>query len=274
MGMQILAVLAEAVGVKACLEGALAAAMADPDAQIEALHVRVDPDKLARAPEEIAIQHFRERDEGTAETRAHAVHKIYDEWIKAQTPIDAARFHWREEIGAEAEFVEKEAAHADLLVLARPHDMDAHDAMHATLFSSARPLLIPSDWTSKRLGLGAHVVIAWKSTVQAVRAIRGATPWLRLASKITVLIVEVDPSTDSANQVEELLDSLGLVAEIKLCMPVGGEVADQILQFAHDVKADALVMGAYRHNELLEWLLGATTRRVLAKANLPLFLAH
>jgi hypothetical protein len=31
-------------------------------------------------------------------------------------------------------------------------------------------------------------------------------------------------------------------------------------------------MGAYRHNKLIEWALGGTTRHILSKADLPLFL--
>ena len=41
-----------------------------------------------------------------------------------------------------------------------------------------------------------------------------------------------------------------------------------------EVDADGLVMGAYRHNEWVEWALGGTTRFVLAHARVPLLLAH
>jgi len=43
---------------------------------------------------------------------------------------------------------------------------------------------------------------------------------------------------------------------------------------AKAIGAHMLVAGAYRHGQLLEWLMGGTTRHMLAAAELPLFLAH
>ncbi|MCG6162427.1 universal stress protein, partial [Leptospira bandrabouensis] len=50
-------------------------------------------------------------------------------------------------------------------------------------------------------------------------------------------------------------------------------LGDQLVTEAHQLGADLLVMGAYRHNQFIEWLLGGTTRHVLARFDLPLFLA-
>jgi nucleotide-binding universal stress UspA family protein len=41
-----------------------------------------------------------------------------------------------------------------------------------------------------------------------------------------------------------------------------------------DVHADLLVMGAYGHSRLREWVLGGATRHVLQHAQLPLLLRH
>ena len=58
-------------------------------------------------------------------------------------------------------------------------------------------------------------------------------------------------------------------------MPRDSEtLGDQLVTEAHQLGADLLVMGAYRHNQFIEWLLGGTTRHVLARFDLPLFLAH
>ena len=43
---------------------------------------------------------------------------------------------------------------------------------------------------------------------------------------------------------------------------------------AHELGADLLVMGAYQHSPLREWLLGGVTRHMLANADLPLLLRH
>lgn len=275
MTMRIVAILAEAMTARACLEGALAAALIEADAQIEALHVKVDPDKLIEAPEEIALQRLREQKEGTAEDRAIAVRAVFDQWLSEQAAADSARVQWREEIGAETDKVLQEAKAATLLVLARPHDLDAHDAMHAILFSTTRPLLIPPDWSApKGAGLEGHIVVAWKPTPQARQAVESAGPWLRRAAKVTVLIIDESAMPESLGEIQALIHNFGITAETLVVPPEGGDPAEQILTLAHNIGANALVMGAYRHSDIIEWALGGTTRSVIAKANIPLFLAH
>ena len=51
-------------------------------------------------------------------------------------------------------------------------------------------------------------------------------------------------------------------------------LARVLLAEAAAMKADWLVMGAYRHNRIVEWALGGVTRTVLREARLPLFLVH
>ena len=43
---------------------------------------------------------------------------------------------------------------------------------------------------------------------------------------------------------------------------------------AAEKKADMLVMGAYGHTRLHEFLLGGATRGMIAKMPLPIFLSH
>ena len=275
MTLKILAVLAEAATAKGCLDGALAAARIQPGARIEAFHVKVDPNRLAGAPEEIAIQRLRELEEGTADQRASAVRAIFDRWLGAQSALDVEHIHWREEIGAEAEKVLEEARLADLLVMARPHDMDAHDAMHAILFSTALPLLVPADWSPlTNESLGGHIVIAWKSTPQAKRAVECAAPWLRKASRVTILAIARTAEEARLKEAQDLLDGLGIAGEQLFLLTEKIDLAEQILQIAHQLRANVLVMGAYRHNKLIEWALGGTTRHILSKADMPVFLAH
>jgi nucleotide-binding universal stress UspA family protein len=274
MAMRILAILAEAQSARACLEGAWAAAQVEPTAVIEALHVKVDPDKIVEAPEEAAIQRLRARGEGTAEDRARAVRSVFDHWIGMHTEA-AARMQWVEIVGTEQDVVLREAKTANLTVLARPHDLDAHDAMHALVYDADRPLLVPSDWrTDGSGGFAAHMAIAWKSTPQARQAVEGAAPWLRAAEKVTVISVTERDNRD-VFEIDTLMRDLGVaVGHVSVPAQKGVELANQILNTVRDVRADALVIGAYRHSEIIEWALGSTTKELLAKAEIPLFLAH
>jgi nucleotide-binding universal stress UspA family protein len=275
MAMRILAVLAEARTAEACLEGAWAAAQVDPDTVIEALHVKVDPDKLVGASEEIAIQRLRERNEGTAEDRARAVKAVFDRWVGDHLPAATNRVQWVGKVGSEQDVVLQEARSANLTVLARPYDLDAHDAMHVLVYDADRPLLVPAGWRATgSAGFATHMAIAWKSTPQARQAVEGARPWLRAAKQVTIITVTENDGQDVFD-IDALMREMGVtVSHVATAAQRGVVLATQILNAVHDVHADALVIGAYRHSELIEWALGSTTQELLAAAEVPIFLAH
>lgn len=272
--MRILAVLAEARSAAACLEGAWAAAEIASDAVVEALHVKVDPDKIKAAPEEITIQHLREQDEGSAEDRAKAVREEFDRWRTRHKNADPIKVIWTEKVGPESEIVAKEAEEADLTVLARPHDLDAHDAMHSLIYGTTRPLLIPTDWQkSSNRGFASHIAIAWKASEQTRHAIKGALPWLRNA--VTVTLILVGENDFDGDEAAAILRDNGISPDrVNVPKDPGSDLAEQILGAAQTVAADALVIGAYKHSEVVEWFVGGTTKELIAKARIPLFLSH
>lgn len=273
MTTKLLAVIAEAATTPACLDAAEAAAHVLRDATIEALHVVVDPEQIVCASEELAFQQLRVRHEGTAKEREAATHAAYEAWI-AEHPNADIPLRWKERIGAEEENVEQEARIFDVLVLARPTNMDGGDALHAAFNRVNHPLfLVPSKW---RLQPGdtfaEHVVVAWNDTPACLRSLEGALPWLRVAKDVTLLLVA--ESREIARSAEELLALEAIAFRIHQVPRDGETLGDQLVSEAHKLGADLLVMGAYRHNQFVEWLLGGTTRHVLAHFDLPLFLAH
>lgn len=270
--MRILAIIAEPLTAVTCLDGATALAAALGGAAVEALHVKVDPRQLNRAPEEVAIQQLRERDEGTAEQRAEATRKAFDDWCNGRSS-DLPPVRFKELVGAEEESVFREATQFDLLVLAHPHNMDARDALHAAIFSSGRPVvLLPQDWRSSPHGLGKRIAIAWNDTPPARKALDGAMPLLRRAQSAILLLI--DEPVEKAEPVVVRCADEGIALEVKQIARSSGSLGAQLIATADQSGADLLVMGAFRHNEFVEWLLGGTTRNALSKADLPLLLAH
>ena len=58
-------------------------------------------------------------------------------------------------------------------------------------------------------------------------------------------------------------------------LPIGGRpLGAALLRKAHELGADMLVMGAYQHSPLREFLLGGVTRHMLSHADLPVLLRH
>ena len=57
-------------------------------------------------------------------------------------------------------------------------------------------------------------------------------------------------------------------------LPFAANTGERIEQFAHQKGADLIVMGAYGHARMVEWLFGGATRYALRHSTLPLFMAH
>ena len=274
--MRVLALIPEASCTHACLEAAAAAAGIDPTARIEVLHVKVDPLVAGRLGEEVAMLQLRDHYEGSADERARAAWAEFDAWVATDPPEIVARLAPREIAGREAETVLRESWGADLLVMARPHNLDGHDALHAAIFRSGKPLLLaPGNWKAQGGDcLERHMLIAWKPTEQAHRAVAGALPWLRRADKVTVLTVTQHGQTPDPAELLDLLASEGIEAEPVTGEAIDGRTSARILRAVADLDVSCLVIGAYRHDPLVEWVMGATTRRVFDGARLPVLVAH
>ena len=72
----------------------------------------------------------------------------------------------------------------------------------------------------------------------------------------------------------QILIDHGIRAELHI-LPIGpGAFGQVLLENAHRLGADMLVMGAYAHSPLREALFGGVTRHVLAHADLPVLMRH
>jgi nucleotide-binding universal stress UspA family protein len=271
-----LALVPEASCARACLEAAVAAARSQADSQVVALHVRVEPLALLTSDEEVAIQRLRDVREGTAEHRADKTRAFIEAWKKEAPPESSGLVSYEEVVGGEEEEVLRASRQADLLVMARPSNLDGHDAFHAAVFLARKSLLlVPADWMSEPgADLERHILIAWKQSNQAVRAVDGAMAWLRKASKVTVLTVRKPGQHTDPSRLIEVLSREGVQAQLVEGQPIDGRTSAQILATAEEIRASLIVMGAYRFGSLVEWALGATTQRTIAHSRVPLMLAH
>jgi nucleotide-binding universal stress UspA family protein len=269
--MKILAILTDADTVRPCLDAAVMAARINAAAIVEALHVVVDPERLVASTEEIQIQRLREAQEGTARDKASAAQAAFLAW-NAASDDDTPHVRWRAPVGAEAATIIDQAKDADLLVVAHAVDLDDQDARHAALRETGKPLLlVPEGWRPHPQGF-AHIAVGLSDTQTMEHAAQAALPWLRAASAVTALWIG-----DERQEAQPVLDRLrgtGVAADLRIFPPEGEDRGVTIVLKAKEVGADLLVAGAYRHGPLVEWLMGCTTRQMLACSDLPLMLAH
>src|SRR5215472_19015451 len=103
----------------------------------------------------------------------------------------AVRFEWRSSMDFPREVIPKEARAADLLVIGQtmlPGDV-VHSYDPATIILAAgRPVLVVPPEID-RLEL-SRVLVAWKDTREARRAVRDALPFLKLANEIIIAVAK------------------------------------------------------------------------------------
>ena len=125
---------------------------------------------------------------------------------------------------------------------------------------------------------GKRVLVAWKDSREAARALRDALPVLHGAAQILLVEIGQDgaAAADSAGPRRDAVSWLarhGIVAEARF-EPRSIGAGDALLRLASELSCDLIVMGAYGHSRLSEWVLGGVTRHLLAHMTVPTFMSH
>lgn len=182
---------------------------------------------------------------------------------------------WRSFPHLPREVLGREARAADILVIGKeplPGDIYRTYDPGTVILEAGRPVLVlPHD--SQRLDI-SRVLIGWKDTREARRAVRDALPLLKRAQKVAIAVANPQPALPSGidEQVADVRGYLGrhgvsLDQEIET---VAGENDGAILlELAGDYKADLIVAGAYGRARLSEWMFGGVTRHLLTTSTIP-----
>jgi nucleotide-binding universal stress UspA family protein len=145
---------------------------------------------------------------------------------------------------------------ADPFMQANPSDL---------VMQTGRPLLVvpdPCNWLDLR-----SILIAWKDTPEARRAIVDALPILRQAKDVAVVeIIEEEPDRFAAllgiRDIAVWLSRHNVVASEQVPAEKGN-AAEQIERIASGLGAGLVVAGAYGHSRFREWVFGGMTKRLV-----------
>ena len=141
---------------------------------------------------------------------------------------------------------------------------------------AGRPVLVAPQ-TAPPLS-AARIVIAWKDTREARRALSDALPFLLKAEAVQVLeICDHDAVPDAEVRTGDVADALlrrGVSASAKVEVLGHALPSHRILDAARDFGADLVVLGCYGHSRLGEWVFGGVTRDLLAQDEIYLLLSH
>jgi len=123
------------------------------------------------------------------------------------------------------------------------------------------------------------VVIGWNGSREAARALFDSLPILKRAKTIHVLWVD-PPAERSRSEtwsgagIADALDQHGIKVVVTPVAGSGETAGEILLKKAADAGAGLLVIGAYGHSRLSEFILGGVTRTVLRKMKCPVLLQH
>lgn len=172
------------------------------------------------------------------------------------------------------------ACYADLVVAGPGLDLDPElraRTIDGSLFKSSRPILIVPAGATPTLSPKV-IVLAWNSRPEAAKAAREAAG-LMAGAEVHVTIVDPDASAgrngeEPGADIAAYLARHGAIVTVDR-LPSGGKPVEEVLQqHAKDLSADLMVMGAYGHSRLREWVFGGVTRSVLASPGLPVLMVH
>lgn len=202
-------------------------------------------------------------------------------WWQAQLDTHKAAGEWLVAQGEPVESLCHAARWCDLVVVERPTlHPDAPTGwgiVSRTVFGVSTPVLVVPQ-AARIETLAERITIAWNHSREAMRAIHGALPLLRLAAKTVVLDGSQQDDLIGARHLPQLdlqkyLVRHGVTAEFRAFTPKK-DSGTAILAAAHEMQADMIVMGAWGHSRIAELVLGGATRYLFQHSNLPLFVVH
>jgi nucleotide-binding universal stress UspA family protein len=186
---------------------------------------------------------------------------------------------WRAGVDSPTEFMAREARGADLIIIGRdriPGDLYSILDPGATILKAGRPVLVvPNGVDSLKAD---RVVIGWKDTREARRALRDSLPFLHEATSVAVVEIGEQGAEGQAqlriDDVAKYLARHRIAVSAKRVARAAGSVAGELIRIAREEKADLIVAGGYGHNRLGELIFGGVTKDFLATSPMCCLLSH
>ena len=145
------------------------------------------------------------------------------------------------------------------------------------IFGSGRPtLILPKTPRSRPFALET-VVVAWDFSRAAARAVSDSLPLLERAANVRVVTVLNEKQLDRKHSAEELSKNLarhGIDVTLDRIDAKGRAIGDVLEHYTASESADLLVMGAYGHSRMREFVLGGATLSLMSKPPLPILFSH
>jgi nucleotide-binding universal stress UspA family protein len=171
--------------------------------------------------------------------------------------------------------VKRARFHHTIILPLPAEDMAARGTAEALVFGSGRPVILLPVLKDMPVHLDTIVLATDFGRVSA-RAMFDAQPFLERAKKIYAVTVsdEKDVSHGDRAALVTHFQRYGLTAEL-VELESGGRAAGNVIQeYAKNVGAGLLVMGAFGHSRMRDFVLGGVTKSVLSHLRQPVLLSY
>ena len=230
---------------------------------------------IAMTPEIFEAQQvfFRDRAAGVRARFEEAARRagVVGEWrlVESTTPAiaDATNEHGRA---------------SDLVVVSQvDEDSDTGvelDFVERVVMESGRPVLVlPRSFRGG--AIGRKTLVGWNATREAARAAWDALPLLAAAEDVRFVWVDPQKSLEPSGalpgaEIATAFARHGVKATAEPLPTAGLNAGEALMNRALDHGADLLVMGAYGHSRMREFVFGGATRFVLRRMTVPTLLSH
>jgi nucleotide-binding universal stress UspA family protein len=193
--------------------------------------------------------------------------------FRAATGDDGPKLEWRSAIDLPETFFVSQARSADLVIVGRaPSPMDICRCLDpgAAALRIGRPMLVVPPGINRLMA--ERVLVGWKDSREARRALQDALPLLRDAKSVAVVeVCDRGMEAFAQRHVEDVAYYLRRhrisVGSTTAATAKHG-IADHLIDLARIEGADLIVTGAHGHSRLSEWIFGGVTRELLASSPL------
>ena len=203
---------------------------------------------------------------------------------------DASRRHdvraeWRRvdgETGLLADAMLKHAPYADLIVAGQVNSSTNRsvepDFVERLILESGRPVLVIPNMGDFK-SIGTNVIVGWNATREAMRAAFDAVPVMKGAKRVELLWANARDEPEIAGdlpgaELAAVLSRHDIKMFARSISASDLSPADALLNEASDIGADLIVIGAYGHSRLREFVFGGVTRSLLQSMTAPVLMSH
>jgi nucleotide-binding universal stress UspA family protein len=174
-------------------------------------------------------------------------------------------------------FIAEQARAADLIVVSQKVQSDDSAwrfgvSPEEPVLTVGRPVLIASPYDSDFSA--QRVIVAWKDTREARRAVSDALPVLKAAEEVFVVAIGDETRRAGVEDVAAYLLRHGIESTTVLRQDAPAGVADEITKMAEQEQADLIISGAYGYSRMREWMFGGVTRELLKGAPVCCLMSH